>query len=103
MRRMIWTPVLSPFRKRRAGAVGVVNVRADASVGEADSPAVGGGLSGNRDVMAKRQLDILALEPFYGGVRKAVVEAVTRYSRHRWKVLKLPARKMERRLAVAAT
>jgi hypothetical protein len=51
----------------------------------------------------KRQLDILALEPFYGGGRKAVLDALTRYSRHRWTVLKLPARKIERRLLVAAT
>jgi hypothetical protein len=53
--------------------------------------------------MPKKQLDILALEPFYGGVRKAVIDAITRYSRHRWTVLKLPARKIERRLLVAAT
>ena len=48
------------------------------------------------------QLDILALEPFYGGVRKAMLETVMRVSRHRWTLLKLPARRMERRLTVAA-
>jgi hypothetical protein len=53
--------------------------------------------------VATKQLDVLALEPYYGGVRKAVIEAVTRCSRHRWTVLKLPARKLERRLQVAAT
>ncbi|HXE52752.1 MAG TPA: DUF3524 domain-containing protein [Tepidisphaeraceae bacterium] len=49
-----------------------------------------------------RQLDILALEPFYGGIRRAMLEAVMRYSRHRWTLLKLPPRRVERRLAVAA-
>ncbi|QOV91673.1 tRNA-queuosine alpha-mannosyltransferase domain-containing protein [Humisphaera borealis] len=49
-----------------------------------------------------RQLDILALEPFFGGVRRAMLEAVVRYSRHRWTVLKLPPRRIERRLAAAA-
>ena len=49
-----------------------------------------------------RQLDILALEPFYGGPRKAMIEAILRYSRHRWTVLRLPPRRIERRLAAAA-
>ncbi|MDB5297276.1 MAG: glycosyl transferase, group 1 [Phycisphaerales bacterium] len=49
-----------------------------------------------------RPLDILAIEPFYGGVRRAVLECVARHSRHRWRVLKLPPRRIERRLAVAA-
>lgn len=48
------------------------------------------------------QLDILALEPFYGGVRRAMLSAVMRCSRHRWTLLKLPPRRMERRLAAAA-
>jgi len=48
------------------------------------------------------QLDILALEPFYGGARKAMLEAVIRTSRHRWTLLKLPPRRIERRLAAAA-
>jgi len=48
------------------------------------------------------QLDILALEPFYGGVRRTVLETVMRYSRHRWTLLKLPPRRIERRLAAAA-
>jgi hypothetical protein len=48
------------------------------------------------------QLDILALEPYYGGARKAMLETLIRCSRHRWTVLKLPARRMERRLAAAA-
>jgi hypothetical protein len=47
-------------------------------------------------------LDILALEPFYGGVRRAMMEAITRCSRHRWTVLKLPARRIERRLTAAS-
>ena len=37
------------------------------------------------------QLDILALEPFYGGVRKSMLETVMRCSRHRWTLLKLAA------------
>jgi len=48
------------------------------------------------------QLDILALEPFYGGVRKAMLETVMRCSRHRWTLLKLPPRRIERRLSAAA-
>jgi hypothetical protein len=48
------------------------------------------------------QLDILALEPFFGGARRAMLETVMRYSRHRWTLLKLPPRRIERRLAAAA-
>lgn len=50
----------------------------------------------------RAQLDILALEPFYGGIRRAMLGAVMRCSRHRWTLLKLPPRRMERRLAAAA-
>lgn len=49
-----------------------------------------------------RQLDIIALEPYYGGVRKDTVELLARHSRHRWTVFKLPARRMERRVMTAA-
>src|SRR5580765_2709918 len=48
------------------------------------------------------QLDILALEPFYGGERRAMLDNVMRCSRHRWTLLKLPPRRNERRLAAAA-
>jgi hypothetical protein len=48
------------------------------------------------------QLDILALEPFYGGIRRSMLETIVRCSRHRWTVLKLPPRRMERRLTAAA-
>lgn len=48
------------------------------------------------------QLDILALEPFYGGARRHMLETVIRCSRHRWTLLKLPPRRIERRLSVAA-
>jgi hypothetical protein len=51
----------------------------------------------------RRQLDILAIEPFHGGGRRAMLEAVAHCSRHRWHVLKLPPRRMERRLLVSAT
>src|SRR5580765_6643156 len=49
-----------------------------------------------------KQLDILALEPFFGGVRRSMLETVVRYARHRWTVLKLPPRRIERRLTAAA-
>jgi hypothetical protein len=48
------------------------------------------------------QLDILALEPLYGGPRRQMLETLVRCSRHRWVVQKLPARRIERRLAGAA-
>lgn len=49
------------------------------------------------------QLDILALEPFYNAPRRAMLEMIQRCSRHRWTVLKLPPRRIERRLSVGAT
>ncbi len=48
------------------------------------------------------QLDILALEPFFGGVRRIVLDNLLKCSRHRWTVLKLPPRRIERRLTAAA-
>src|SRR5438128_1998121 len=51
----------------------------------------------------RQQLDILALEPFCGGIRRTMLEALLRCSRHRWRIFKLPARRMERRLLVSAT
>src|SRR4051812_49440417 len=50
-----------------------------------------------------RQLDILALEPFYGGARKEMLENLVRFSRHRWNILKLPPRRIERRITAAAS
>ena len=52
--------------------------------------------------MSAPQLDILALEPFFGGARRAMLETLVRCSRHRWTLLKLPPRRIERRLSVAA-
>jgi hypothetical protein len=52
--------------------------------------------------MSTRQLDILALEPFYGGGRRIMLETIIRCSRHRWTLLKLPPRRIERRLSTAA-
>lgn len=49
-----------------------------------------------------RQLDILALEPFYGGGRRHMLETLIHYSKHRWTLLKLPPRRIERRLTAAA-
>src|SRR5688500_9100138 len=48
------------------------------------------------------QLDILALEPFFGGPRRQMLETVIRCSKHRWTLLKLPPRRIERRLTAAA-
>src|SRR5438094_6007207 len=48
------------------------------------------------------QIDILALEPFYGGARRIMLDALIHCSRHRWTLLKLPPRRIERRLAAAA-
>jgi hypothetical protein len=53
--------------------------------------------------MSSSQLDILALEPYHGGHRRAMLDAIARCSRHRWTILKLPARRIERRLLVSAT
>lgn len=52
--------------------------------------------------MSAPKLDILALEPFFGGARRAMLETLVRCSRHRWTLLKLPPRRIERRLSVAA-
>jgi hypothetical protein len=49
-----------------------------------------------------KALDILALEPFYGGVRRQMLETLMRLSRHQWTLLKLPPRRVERRLAASA-
>lgn len=51
--------------------------------------------------MAK-QLEILALEPYCGAVRKKTLELLSRHSRHHWTIYKLPARRLERRLSTAA-
>jgi len=48
------------------------------------------------------QLDILAIEPYYGGNRRAMLETIMASSEHRWTLLKLPPRRIERRLAAAA-
>jgi hypothetical protein len=48
------------------------------------------------------RLDILALEPFYGGIRRSMLEIIVRRSRHRWTLLKLPPRRIERRLTTAS-
>src|SRR5262249_32134708 len=40
--------------------------------------------------------------PFFGGTRRNMLETVIRCSRHRWTLLKLPPRRIERRLTAAA-
>src|SRR5215510_654939 len=52
--------------------------------------------------MSSAQLDILALEPLYGGARRIMLDALIHCSRHRWTLLKLPPRRIERRLSAAA-
>ena len=52
--------------------------------------------------MSAQQIDILALEPFYGGARRIMLDALIHCSRHRWTLLKLPPRRIERRLSAAA-
>jgi hypothetical protein len=52
--------------------------------------------------MSSSQLDILALEPFYGGIRRHMLEMLIKCSRHRWTLLKLPPRRIERRLSAAS-
>lgn len=49
-----------------------------------------------------RPLEILAIEPFYGGGRRAMIDTIIRHSRHRWTLLRLPPRRLERRLASSA-
>jgi len=49
-----------------------------------------------------RPLDILALEPFFGGVRKSTMELWQQHSRHSWHLHKLPPRRLDRRLAASA-
>jgi hypothetical protein len=48
------------------------------------------------------QLDILCLEPFYGGMRRIMLETLIKCSRHKWTLLKLPPRRIERRLSAAS-
>lgn len=48
------------------------------------------------------QLDILCLEPFYGGIRRIMLETMIKCSRHKWTLLKLPPRRIERRLSAAS-
>src|SRR5437763_16627719 len=48
------------------------------------------------------QIDILALEPFYGGARRIMLASLIHCSRHRWTLLKLPPRRIERRRTTAA-
>lgn len=47
-------------------------------------------------------LNILAFEPFYMGPRRLMLETLMRRSRHKWTVLRLPGRRIERRLEAAA-
>ena len=47
-------------------------------------------------------MDVLALEPYYGGSHKAFLEGWGRRSRHRWVVLSLPAHKWKWRMRHAA-
>ncbi len=48
-----------------------------------------------------KSLNILAIEPFYGGPRRQFLQALQRRSRHQWEVLHLPAVRYPRRLEVS--
>ncbi|MHC4714497.1 MAG: tRNA-queuosine alpha-mannosyltransferase domain-containing protein [Planctomycetota bacterium] len=52
--------------------------------------------------MAKRNLKILALEPYYGGSHARVLENLARLSEHEFTVLSMPARKWKWRMRGAA-
>jgi hypothetical protein len=52
--------------------------------------------------MSSSSLRILALEPYFGGLRKQVLQCMMQHSHHEWTLLKLPARRVERRLAAAS-
>lgn len=52
--------------------------------------------------MSSPGIDILAIEPYYTGARRLMLETLARRSRHRWTILKLPGKRIERRLEVAA-
>ncbi len=47
-------------------------------------------------------MNVLALEPYYGGSHRAFLDGWVRHSRHRWTVLTLPARKWKWRMRHAA-
>ena len=52
--------------------------------------------------MSDRRLNILGIEPYFGGHRRAMFELISRHSRHRWDWRTLGPRRMHRRLAAAA-
>lgn len=54
------------------------------------------------DTTGTEALEILAIEPFYCGARRLMLESLARRSRHRWTILRLPGRRIERRLEAAA-
>ena len=47
-------------------------------------------------------MNILALEPYYGGSHKAVLDGLSRASRHTWTILTLPAHKWKWRMRHSA-
>lgn len=47
-------------------------------------------------------LEILAIEPYFAGSRRLMLETLARRSRHHWTILKLPGRRIERRLEASA-
>ena len=51
---------------------------------------------------SSRPLDVLALEPYYGGSHRAFLQGLCRHSRHKVTILGLPARKWKWRMRHAA-
>ncbi|UCC45787.1 MAG: DUF3524 domain-containing protein, partial [Candidatus Zixiibacteriota bacterium] len=43
-------------------------------------------------------MQILAVDPYYGGSHKAFLEGWSEVSRHQWRILSLPARKWKWRM-----
>jgi len=61
--------------------------------------------AGRTSLFAERNhiaMNVLALEPYYGGSHRAFLDGWVRHSRHRWTVLTLPARKWKWRMRHAA-
>jgi hypothetical protein len=52
--------------------------------------------------MMSHALEILALEPYCGGLRRDMLRTLSRCSRHRWRVMTLAPRSMARRITTSA-
>ncbi|MDP6381562.1 MAG: DUF3524 domain-containing protein, partial [Phycisphaerae bacterium] len=52
--------------------------------------------------MSRAQLNILAVEPYFGGLRRDFLEGLCAHSRHKWTLLTLPARNRPWRIRASA-